>query len=152
MLDQEKDGSVHQITVSCKLGCPSLGNGEHNWLCPWLGLFLSVLLKSGSCLTRAGTNREKRPWCRKAFLLLPPEINGATYPWTAKISQGFLEGLLCVRARLPVWEKVGTNGVLVRTNGIPGALDWNHLPIWAARALIQSSKGGWRRWEPSLVL
>lgn len=60
MLDQKKDGSVHQITVSCKLGCPSLGNGEHNWLCPSPVLFLSVLLKSGSFLTRTGTNREKR--------------------------------------------------------------------------------------------
>lgn len=58
MLDQKKDGSVHQITVSCKLGCPSLGNGEYNWLCPSPVLFLSVLFKSGSFLARAGTKRE----------------------------------------------------------------------------------------------
>lgn len=38
MLDQKKYGSVHQVTVSYKLGCPSLGNGEHNWLSPLLVL------------------------------------------------------------------------------------------------------------------
>lgn len=122
MLDQKKDGSVHQIAVSCKLGCPSLGNGEHNWLCPWLGLFLSVLLKSGSCLTRTGTNREKRPWCRKAFFAPSTCNKWGKLPWIAKISR-FFEGLLCVRARLPAWEKAAINGIFVRTNGLPGALD-----------------------------
>lgn len=77
MLDQKKDGSVHQITVSCKLGCPSLGNGEYNWLCPLLVLFLSLLLKSDSFLARTGANR-KNHWCRKALSFLTLRISGAS--------------------------------------------------------------------------
>lgn len=73
MLDQKKHGSVHQVTVSYKLGCPSLGNGEHNWLSPLLVLFFSLLLNSYPFLACTGANTEKVIGAERLFHSLHTE-------------------------------------------------------------------------------